>query len=554
LPLRRFNIRVLAPLVGAILLLWLLAGVTYREDRAVEAANVEALEAQERVLAVAEVRSVSRSLQRDALNLITETDPAERAIIVKKFDDRSAQMREMLRHLEDTKARHILPEDYFRLSHTVIAALGEVAAQANAGNREAALNHLRKAVRPAERAASKVADAQIDTMNAEVAALRHTAAVAQRAANRTLLVAVIFLSLLAVAVGALTEMIRREQARLIVRNIGSGLHKLAGGDLTARIDAALVGDFSKLKSDFNHAAEALGTALATVRRSATDIAAGAEELLQSSNDLSDRTERQAASLEETAGALQQLSGALNDSASNAVEVRKVIKDAHLDAEQSGNLLKEAMTAIHRLEEFSNEIAEILLVIDRIAFQTNLLALNAGVEAARAGEAGKGFAVVAQEVRALAGRSAEAAMDVKRRIGRSSEQIVLSVRSVGNVEGALGRLIDRVGSVATLSVNIAENIEQQSLALQQITSAVAELDSVTQQNAAVAEEESAAARKLVTETQMMTGQIEQFRFAEWDAANDLRPDLDRPARVVWPQRAVVTALKQRLPGASDRAAG
>jgi len=545
LPHRRFNVRVIAPLIGAILLLWLLAGVTYRDDRAVEVANVEALEAQERVLAVSEVRSISRSLQRDALNLITESDPAERDVIVKKFDERTRRMREMLSHLEDAKTVHALPENYFRLSHTVIAALGEVAAKANAGDRKAALDYLRKVVRPAERAASKVADAQIDAMTDEVAALRHTAAVAQRAANRMLLVAVIFLSLLAVAVGALTEMIRREQARLIVRNIGSSLHKLAGGDLTTRIEAALIGEFSKLKSDFNHAVDALGNALASVRISAKDIAAGAEELMQSSGNLSERTERQAASLEETAGALQQLSGALSESANSAVEVRRVVGEAHQDAEHSGVLLKDAITAIGRLEQTSNEIAEILLVIDRIAFQTNLLALNAGVEAARAGEAGKGFAVVAQEVRALAGRSAEAASDVKKRIGRSAEQIGLGVRSVGHVEVALGRMIDRVGSVATLTAGIAENVEQQSLALQQITAAVAELDNVTQQNAAVAEEETAAARKLVSETQMMTGQIEQFRFAEWEPANDMHADNDRPARVVWPQRAMVTALKQRL---------
>jgi methyl-accepting chemotaxis protein len=460
-------------------------------------------------------------------------------------------MRQMLRDLEDTKARHVLPEDYFRLSHTVVAALGEVAAEANAGNRSDALRHLREVVRPAERAASKVADAQIDAMTAEVAALRHKAAVAQRAANRTLLAAVTFLSLLAVAVGALTEMIRREQARLIVRSIGGALHKLAGGDLTVRVEGALAGEFGKLKSDFNHAADALGTALASVRLSATDIASGAQELMQSSNDLSQRTERQATSLEETASALQQLSGALTDSAGNAVQVRQAVSEAHVDAEKSGDMLKDAVAAINRLEQFSNEIGEILVVIDRIAFQTNLLALNAGVEAARAGEAGKGFAVVAQEVRALAGRSAEAAMDVKRRIGRSAEQIGLGVRSVGDVEIALGRVIERVGKMALLTTNIAENVEHQSLALQQITAAVAELDNVTQQNAAVAEEETAAARKLVDETHAMTDQIEQFRFTEWEAANDLLPERDRQPRRAWRQRPVdltpqtIVPIKQRL---------
>jgi methyl-accepting chemotaxis protein len=550
LQLRRFNLRVIAPLMGAILLLWLLAAVTFNNDRKLEAANTAALEAQARVFTLAEIRSISRSLQRDALNLITENDRAEHAIIVNKFAERSHQMREMLSDLEDTAPRGTIPKEYFSLSNTALTTMGEVAAQAIGGDRQGALQRLRTAVRPAERAASHVADALIEKMVAHVADLRRTAAAAQHAANRTLLIALVFLSILAVAVGLLTEMTRREQARLIVRSIGSGLHKLAGGDLTVRIEGALAGEFAKLKSDFNLAVDSLGSVLLTVRQSAADIDIGSKEILQSSAELSNRTERQAASLEETASALQQLSGALSESAGHAVRVRSVVADTHQDAEQSGSLLKDAVDAINQLDRFSNEIGEILLVIDRIAFQTNLLALNAGVEAARAGEAGKGFAVVAQEVRALAGRSAEAAMDVKTRIGRSSEQIGLGIRLVGNVEVALGRVIERVGSMASLTTNIADNIEQQSLALQQITAAVAELDNVTQQNAAVAEEETAAARKLVDETHVMTDQIEQFRFTEWEAVNDLLPE--RQPRMVWPQRAVdipagtiITALKQRL---------
>jgi len=552
LPHRRFNVRVIAPLAGAILLLWLLAGMTYRQDLAVKFANDAALNAQARVLAVAEVRSVSRSLQRDALNLITETEPGERAIIVQKFDDRSRKMRAMLDTLSQTDARRILPADYFRLNHTVIAALDEVAAKANTGDRTAALAHLRATVRPAERAASKVADGQIDTMNAEVAGLRRAAAKAQHAANRSLLIAVIFLSVLGLAIGLLTEMIRRDQARLIVNSIGGALHKLAGGDLTVRIEGPLAGEFSKLRNDFNHAAEALGTALATIRTSASGIATGAAELMQSSGDLSSRTERQAANLEETASALQELSRALTDSAANAAEVHRVVAETHKDAGRSGEMLHETVQAITQLDQFSSEIAEILIVMDRIAFQTNLLALNAGVEAARAGEAGKGFAVVAQEVRALARRSAEASADVKQRIGRSAEQRALCMRLVGKVDVALIRVIDQVGSISTLTTNIASNVEQESFALQQISTAVAELESVTQQNAAVAEEETAAARQLVSETQIMAGQIEQFRIGEWTPANDTLAQPGPPPRVVWPQRApvempprAIVTLKQHL---------
>lgn len=144
------------------------------------------------------------------------------------------------------------------------------------------------------------------------------------------------------------------------------------------------------------------------------------------------------------------------------------------------------------------------------------------------------------------------MSVKTRIGRSSEQVDLGIRLVANVEVAIGRVIQRVGSMTTLATDIADNIEQQSLALQQITAAVAELDNVTQQNAAVAEEETAAARKLADATRAMTGQIEQFRFTDWDVANGILPERDRQPRVVWPQRApvdmpprAIVTLKQHL---------
>ncbi|MEI5685642.1 MULTISPECIES: methyl-accepting chemotaxis protein [Sphingomonas] len=549
--LRSFNIRVMASLAGAILLLWLLAAITYNENRQVGATYRSAIDAQEYMHSVAEVRSVSRSLQRDALNLISEEDPLDRSIIVKKFEDRSQWMRKMLRDLESGPAHHLLPEDYFQLSYTVLAALSDVADTATSGDRGDAMRLFRQKVRPAERAASKVVDTQIELMGARVAALRDTAESAQHSANRMLMIAVLFLSVLGFATGALVEMVRRSQTRLIVRNLGSGLHKLAGGDLTVRIDGVLAGEFGKLKSDFNHAADALGSALATIRRSAMDISAGADELMESSTDHSARTERQAASLEETAGTLQQLSEAVTNSAQHAAQVRSTVAAANVDVEKSGALLRDAVAAITRLEQFSEEIADILVVIDRIAFQTNLLALNAGVEAARAGDAGKGFAVVALEVRALAGRSAKAAEDVKKRIGRSTEQIHVGVRSVHDAEAMLDQVIERAGSVASITANIADNIEQQSLALRQITAAVAELDSVTQQNAAMAEEQSAAARKLVHETKVMTGQIEQFRFSEWEVANDRLPDFE--PRPVWPlrpteisPRVIAPLPKQRLP--------
>jgi methyl-accepting chemotaxis protein len=307
------------------------------------------------------------------------------------------------------------------------------------------------------------------------------------------------------------ERAKEEQADVIVASIGTGLSQLAEGDLTARIDANLAGKFAPLQQDFNRALEALQTAMAKVARATSGIHTGSSEIRQASDDLSRRTEQQAASLEETAAAMDQITATVKQTAADAGRANQAVSEARADAEDSGRIVRRAVEAMGGIERSSAEISEIISVIDGIAFQTNLLALNAGVEAARAGDAGKGFAVVASEVRALAQRSAEAAKDVKDRITASSEQVGAGVEMVGETGKALERIIGRITSISELVEGIAHGADQQSAGLTQVNTAVTEMDGVTQQNAAMVEEATAAARSLAGEADELAHQIGRFRL-------------------------------------------
>lgn len=313
------------------------------------------------------------------------------------------------------------------------------------------------------------------------------------------------------------ERAKAEQTELIVNSVGRGLDSLAQGDLTVRIDAALTGPFEKLKHDFNRAMEAVSAALTAVHTSAQGISNGAADIRQASDDLSHRTEQQAASLEETAAAMHEITETVRETAENAKRAFQVVTETRTDADQSTEVVRKAVEAMHGIERSSNEISEIIAVIDGIAFQTNLLALNAGVEAARAGDAGKGFAVVASEVRALAQRSADAAKDVKERITVSTAQVDTGVQLVAQAGSALTRITGRIGEINALVSDIASAAAQQATGLNQVNTAVSEMDGVTQQNAAMVEEATAAARSLYEETGNMTREVSRFHLANTGAA-------------------------------------
>jgi methyl-accepting chemotaxis protein len=265
----------------------------------------------------------------------------------------------------------------------------------------------------------------------------------------------------------------------VVSSIGAGLERLSAGDLTFQIRHAFAPDYEKLRADFNGAMSQLQETMKTVIGRTHGLRSGGQEITQASDDLSKRTEQQAASLEETAAALDEITATVKKTADGALEARKVVATAKDDAEKSSLIVRNAVSAMTRIEDSSRQIGQIIGVIDEIAFQTNLLALNAGVEAARAGDAGRGFAVVASEVRALAQRSAEAAKEIKALISASSDQVAQGVDLVGETGKALDRIAAQVAQINGVVTEIAASAQEQATGLHQVNAAVNQMDQVTQ---------------------------------------------------------------------------
>lgn len=304
----------------------------------------------------------------------------------------------------------------------------------------------------------------------------------------------------------------REAQDKIVNALSTGLKSLAQNKLDVQLSEAFPGAYDELRRDFNEAVGSLSDAIGSVRNSATGVLNSASEIRAASDDLALRNEQQAASLEETAAAMNQVTGTVRETANSANEVQRSIAEAHQQATEGGEVVRRAVTAMGAIEKSAQEITQIIDVIDGIAFQTNLLALNAGVEAARAGDAGKGFAVVANEVRALAQRSASAAMDIKALINASTEQVNDGVSLVGETGSLLETILRRISAINTLASEIASSTITQSTNLEQINSAVGDMDRMTQQNAAMVEESSAAARSLADEANELTNMVGRFRTA------------------------------------------
>jgi methyl-accepting chemotaxis protein len=285
----------------------------------------------------------------------------------------------------------------------------------------------------------------------------------------------------------------------VIRDLTRVLGAQAQGDLSGRIDKTYRGSFQTVAQDINATTAKLAEMVGNVASATRTISDAAAQVAAGSCDLSERTEQQAAALEETAASLEQLGATARTNAETSRQANKMVGDARSAAERGNVVANSAIDAMTQISEASRKITEIIGVIDEIAFQTNLLALNAAVEAARAGDAGKGFAVVAQEVRILAQRSAQASKEIKALILNSDSQVHNGVDQVRKAGESLTGIVTAVQHVAGLIGELAGASQEQAAAVQQINSTVSQLDEMTQKNAALVEETTAAAQAMAEET-------------------------------------------------------
>ena len=306
----------------------------------------------------------------------------------------------------------------------------------------------------------------------------------------------------------------KEQAKMqqrVVDELRQGLSALAEGDLTVALDTPFAPEYEEVRRDFNAAREKLEELVSQLLGSSSLINSGAARIAKASDDLSRRTESQAATLEETSAALHKMTTGLKSTAQGAAQADEAVRDARKDAETSGEVMSQAVDAMGEIQTSSSQISKIIGVIDNIAFQTNLLALNAGVEAARAGEAGRGFAVVASEVRDLAQRSSEAAKEIEDLISASSGHVNHGVRLVGQAGETLQSVLSAVANLSTLVSGIASAQEEQSMGLSEISAGANALSEVTQRNASMVDQSTNESHALREQAEQLSDLVAKFRL-------------------------------------------
>ncbi|TAU31737.1 methyl-accepting chemotaxis protein [Rhizobium ruizarguesonis] len=296
--------------------------------------------------------------------------------------------------------------------------------------------------------------------------------------------------------------------RLVMNALAKALEGLAAGDFS--IHLADVGpEFDKLRQDFNNMVDAVAAALTEIKTASVAVETGSSELAISADQLARRTEQQAAALEQTAAALDEVTTTVRTSSQRAENAGQLVEETKRSAHVSATVVRDAIGAMDRIQTSSSQIGRIIGVIDEIAFQTNLLALNAGVEAARAGEAGKGFAVVAQEVRELAQRSANAAKEIKNLINVSGQEVAAGVGLVNETGDALLKIEEQINRISDSIASIVQSYREQATGLQEINSAINQMDQTTQQNAAMVEETNAACHELLSQGRLLQDSAGRF---------------------------------------------
>ncbi len=312
---------------------------------------------------------------------------------------------------------------------------------------------------------------------------------------------------------------------------GTVLASLANTDLTSRVEGDYAGAFEKLKTDTNAVADKLTEIVTQLKSTSHGLRTATGEILSGTNDLAERTTKQAATIEETSAAMEQLAATVVDNAKRAEEATVKTRSMSQSAEEGGEVMEHATAAMEQITNSSAKISNIIGMIDDIAFQTNLLALNASVEAARAGEAGKGFAVVAVEVRRLAQSSAEASADVKALIEQSSNEVAAGSKLVTSAAEKLSTILDAVKDNNILMEGIAKESREQASAIDEVNTAVRQMDEMTQHNAALVEETNAAIEQTESQAADLDRIVDIFKIARSSDYLTTKPTASQPKKGV-----------------------
>jgi methyl-accepting chemotaxis protein len=307
--------------------------------------------------------------------------------------------------------------------------------------------------------------------------------------------------------------VRHPQVSDSLTDLANVLNAMANGDLNSRIERDYAGTFGQLKQDTNTTVDKLREVIGRIKESTEAINTAAREIAAGNSDLSSRTEEQASSLEETASSMEELNATVKQNAESALKANELGRQSNEAVMRGAETVKRVVLTMSDIQDSSKKIADIIGVIDSIAFQTNILALNAAVEAARAGEQGRGFAVVASEVRNLAQRSAQAAKEIKGLIADSVERVDGGAKLVAEAGATMEQVVDSFRQVTGLVTDIASASQEQASGISQVTQAVSQMDGVTQQNAALVEEAAAAAESLEEQARALMRAVGQFRLDE-----------------------------------------
>jgi methyl-accepting chemotaxis protein len=511
------------------------------------------------VQALGELRGIANAARRSSLQHVLEDSAEQKRVQRERHDqvvgkDWPAAMARYEPLVSSDEERQLLVQvqrdwkAYGEADQLLLAASDEgepgmVAARAlaigdTAHRFDAVAQHLTKGVELNARGAADARDTAQTTFERSLAVLAALAAVALAAGSA------LAWSITRSITGPLDEAVALAET-------------VARGDLRSRVVASGRDEAARLLEALGRMNARLAEIVGRMRQGSDSIATGSSQIATGNADLSQRTEEQASSLEETAASMEQLSGTVRHNAETAQQARELADAATRAAEHNGETSAQVVRTMDEISGSSRRIAEIIGVIDGIAFQTNILALNAAVEAARAGEQGRGFAVVASEVRTLAQRSADAAKEIRGLIQRSVEQVEGGARLVQASGQDMQALVGQVRQVGQLIQEIAGSTAEQSRGISQVSEAVSQLDHVTQQNAALVEQSAAAAESLKHQAALMAGTVAEFRLA--DGATGAGPAAlsvpsPSPAPTPRPVKAPAPVAPRPAPAATAPAGG